>query len=64
MLELCQIIDSEGYQYCEDEPELKLIPFGEIFRVSRTKLVKCGATLDENLIFFIRMIFADLHAYQ
>lgn len=33
MLELCQIIDSEGYQV-KDEPTMRVIPFGELFNVS------------------------------
>lgn len=32
MLELCQIIDSEGYNV-KDEPEMKVIPFGELFNI-------------------------------
>lgn len=32
MLELCQIIDSEGYDV-KDEPEMRVIPFGELFNV-------------------------------
>ncbi|XP_055857400.1 uncharacterized protein LOC129920189 isoform X2 [Episyrphus balteatus] len=32
MLELCQIIDSEGYDV-KDEPEMKVIPFGELFNI-------------------------------
>lgn len=33
MLELCQIINSEGY-VSKDQPELAFIPFGELFNVS------------------------------
>lgn len=33
MLELCQIIDSEGYSV-KDEPSMRVIPFGELFNVS------------------------------
>lgn len=33
MLELCQIIDSEGY-VVKDEPTMRVIPFGELFNVS------------------------------
>ncbi|XP_051858524.1 angiomotin isoform X3 [Drosophila albomicans] len=32
MLELCQIIDSEGYQV-KDEPSMRVIPFGELFNI-------------------------------
>uniref|UniRef100_A0A1I8Q0U3 Costars domain-containing protein n=2 Tax=Stomoxys calcitrans TaxID=35570 RepID=A0A1I8Q0U3_STOCA len=32
MLELCQIIDSEGYNV-KDEPEMRVIPFGELFNI-------------------------------
>ncbi|XP_030569443.1 trithorax group protein osa [Drosophila novamexicana] len=32
MLELCQIIDSEGYQV-KDEPTMRVIPFGELFNI-------------------------------
>lgn len=33
MLELCQIIDSEGYEV-KDEPTMRVIPFGELFNVN------------------------------
>ncbi|XP_061403061.1 uncharacterized protein LOC133338950 [Musca vetustissima] len=32
MLELCQIIDSEGYNV-KDEPQMRVIPFGELFNI-------------------------------
>ncbi|KAH8420604.1 hypothetical protein KR009_011957 [Drosophila setifemur] len=32
MLELCQIIDSEGYEV-KDEPTMRVIPFGELFNI-------------------------------
>lgn len=32
MLELCQIIDSEGYNV-KDEPNMRVIPFGELFNI-------------------------------
>ncbi|KAL5275322.1 ABRA family protein [Megaselia abdita] len=32
MLELCQIIDSEGY-VVKDEPSMRVIPFGELFNI-------------------------------
>ncbi|TMW51295.1 hypothetical protein DOY81_003614 [Sarcophaga bullata] len=32
MLELCQIIDSEGYNV-KDEPTMRVIPFGELFNI-------------------------------
>uniref|UniRef100_A0A0K8UV05 Actin-binding Rho-activating protein n=1 Tax=Bactrocera latifrons TaxID=174628 RepID=A0A0K8UV05_BACLA len=32
MLELCQIIDSEGYNV-KDEPKMRVIPFGELFNI-------------------------------
>ncbi|KAM7350674.1 uncharacterized protein ACRADG_009192 isoform 2-T2 [Cochliomyia hominivorax] len=32
MLELCQIIDSEGYDV-KDEPTMRVIPFGELFNI-------------------------------
>ncbi|XP_073830231.1 uncharacterized protein isoform X2 [Musca autumnalis] len=32
MLELCQIIDSEGYNV-KDEPDMRVIPFGELFNI-------------------------------
>lgn len=34
MLELCQIVNTEGYVMVEEEPALKFIPFGELFNVS------------------------------
>lgn len=34
MLELCQIINSEGYPQSKEHPELKVILFGELFNVS------------------------------
>lgn len=34
MLELCQIVNSEGYPQTEEDPTLKFIPFGELFNVS------------------------------
>lgn len=33
MLELCQIINSEGYPQTEEDPTLKFIPFGELFNI-------------------------------
>ncbi|XP_055317968.1 actin-binding Rho-activating protein isoform X2 [Sitodiplosis mosellana] len=33
MLELCQIIHSEGYAHNEDNPKLKVILFGELFNI-------------------------------
>lgn len=38
MLELCEIINSEGYSHCEETPKLKVILFGELFNV-RQKLI-------------------------
>ncbi|XP_067636923.1 mucin-1 [Eurosta solidaginis] len=32
MLELCQIIDSEGYDV-KDDPKMRVIPFGELFNI-------------------------------
>ncbi|KAH8235388.1 hypothetical protein KR038_006204, partial [Drosophila bunnanda] len=32
MLELCQIINSEGYDV-KDEPQMRVIPFGELFNI-------------------------------
>lgn len=34
MLELCEIINSEGYPQTKETPELKFIVFGELFNVS------------------------------
>lgn len=34
MLELCQIVNSEGYPQTKEDPTLKFIPFGELFNVS------------------------------
>lgn len=33
MLELCQIINSEGYSHDKEHPKLKVILFGELFNV-------------------------------
>jgi hypothetical protein len=33
MLELCQVIDTEGYMKSKEEPESRMIPFGELFNV-------------------------------
>lgn len=33
MLELCQIIKSEGYAHDKENPKLKVILFGELFNV-------------------------------
>lgn len=33
MLELCQIINSEGYPQSEEDPSLKFILFGELFNI-------------------------------
>lgn len=38
MLELCQIINSEGFQHSKETPELKVILFGELFNVSETNI--------------------------
>lgn len=40
MLELCQIIDSEGYDV-KDEPEMRVIPFGELFNVREIFFKNC-----------------------
>lgn len=37
MLELCEIINSEGYSHCKETPKLKVILFGELFNVSSSK---------------------------
>lgn len=34
MLELCQLINSEGFPQSEETPQLKVILFGELFNVS------------------------------
>lgn len=34
MLELCQVINSEGYIHNKETPKLKVILFGELFNVS------------------------------
>lgn len=34
MLELCQIIHSEGYPITKENPELRVILFGELFNVN------------------------------
>lgn len=33
MLELCQIINTEGYPVSKEEPDMRFIPFGELFNV-------------------------------
>lgn len=33
MLELCEIINSEGYSHCKETPKLKVILFGELFNI-------------------------------
>lgn len=33
MLELCEIIASEGYQHSEENPDLRVILFGELFNI-------------------------------
>lgn len=38
MLELCQMINSEGYAHDEEHPKLKVILFGELFNV---RIVEC-----------------------
>lgn len=38
MLELCQIICSEGYAHDEEHPKLKVILFGELFNVSSIEM--------------------------
>lgn len=38
MLELCEIISSEGYAHCEETPKLKVILFGELFNVSSIEI--------------------------
>lgn len=37
MLELCEIICSEGYSHCKETPKLKVILFGELFNVSHIR---------------------------
>lgn len=34
MLELCQVIKSEGYVHDKEHPKLKVILFGELFNVT------------------------------
>ncbi|XP_031625362.1 actin-binding Rho-activating protein-like [Contarinia nasturtii] len=36
MLQLCEIIDKRGYYQSEETPDLKVIPFGELFRIYTT----------------------------
>lgn len=36
LVELCEIINSEGYSHDEENPKLKVILFGELFNVSST----------------------------
>lgn len=38
MLELCQIINTEGYPIEKDDPSIKFIPFGELFNV---RFIQC-----------------------
>jgi Costars len=33
MLELCQVIDQEGYMKSKGDPESRMIPFGELFNI-------------------------------
>lgn len=33
LLELCEIINSEGFSHCKETPKLKVILFGELFNV-------------------------------
>lgn len=33
LLELCQIVNSEGYPQTKEDPSLRFIPFGELFNV-------------------------------
>lgn len=37
MLQLCEIIDTGGEEYCEDTPGLKVMFFGELFDVRLTR---------------------------
>lgn len=37
MLELCEIINSEGFSHCKETPKLKVILFGELFNVRHGK---------------------------
>lgn len=39
ILELCYVIDSEGEIYSEKSPQLKAIPFGELFNVKLKKII-------------------------
>lgn len=38
ILQLCHVIYSGGYLYDEEKPELKVIPFGELFEVRKTDI--------------------------
>lgn len=40
MLELCQIVNTEGYPQTKEDPTLKFIPFGELFNVSKMQKIK------------------------
>lgn len=33
MLQLCEVIDSGGFAFDDENPDLKVIPFGELFNV-------------------------------
>lgn len=38
IMELCYVIDSEGEAHSEKSPQLKVIPFGQLFNVIFTKM--------------------------
>lgn len=60
MLELCEVINSEGFPQSEETPEMKVILFGELFDV-RNERFSIQTVNDKQRTKFL---FADLRAHQ
>lgn len=61
ILELCYIIESAGEIYSEDTPELKAIPFGELFNV-KSIMIRISTTFSIHNIESFQII--DLLTHQ
>lgn len=58
MLELCQIINSEGYNISDEQPSLRFIPFGELFNVK-----SCFFSIQIYILSKLLFFFADLQSH-
>lgn len=51
IMELCYVIDSEGEAHSEKSPQLKMIPFGQLFNVNLTRMQHFAIILSMNVKF-------------